>query len=169
MYLVRPIIFLFIFVTNIHAQKVEVPTFKSFEPVQYRVKKPNFLSVELNTYKSKKKIDKCFKKFIKKKYGERFSIVNEGETYNNTDVIFYRYKPFRSLFFTSYEITKEIGIIYYVNGIKGKPYICLLYKKNEKLDYEIYVLGVSTQIETLEDLKKHLRAKEYSVLENTSF
>lgn len=139
-----------------------------FNGISAQYKPLNCLTKEtFDISQNKIKIDKKLIKYIKCNLYIKFDIVNPNRKYNSTDVIFYPSKPSRSLIFAGCNVEKNMGFIFYKSGFIGKPYLCLVYKKNNK-DYNLMLLGINPSVNNFEALQNEIKNKKYSIMSKES-
>lgn len=122
----------------------------------------SFLNFEYKIFNSFNKIDKHFLSLLKSEKGVDLSMVNPGQEYNKTDVVI-KGLPNKRLLMIGKSI-KQVNFVLYENGGNAVYNICFVYKKIRKGYYDIAVLRLDNDVNSMEKLRDAIHLKKFTAI-----
>jgi hypothetical protein len=122
----------------------------------------SFLNFEYKIFNSFDEIDKHFLRLLKSEKGVDLSMVNPGKEYNKTNVVI-KGLPNKRLIMIGKSI-KKVNFVLYENGGNAVYNICFVYKKIKRRYYDIAVLRLDNDIDSMEKLRDAIQLKKFTTI-----
>lgn len=122
----------------------------------------SFLNFEYKSFNSFNKIDKHFLSLLKSEKRVDLSMVNPRQEFNKTDVVI-KGLPNKRLIMIGKSIN-QVNFILYENGGNTIYNVCFIYKKIRKGYYDIAVLRLKNDVNSMEKLRDAIQLKKFIVI-----